>query len=439
MLKRSQKFANIGTWDWNIITSELYWSEGIWSLFGLSKKEVEINYDNYISAIHPDDRQLVTDAINNCVEHHKDYNLEHRVVWPDGSIHWVHESGNVVRSSDGIAQHLLCVVQDITERLEVEYHLKETEERLSFAIEGAGDGVWDWDIKINNVKYSALWMSMLGYSQDELAENIESFYQLVHPEDIHKVQRSLQDYISGSAEEYSVELRLCCKDDRYKWILSRGKIVEYDTSGNAVRLIGIHNDITKRKIIEQDLIIAREEAESANRAKSQFLSSMSHELRTPMNSILGFSQLMSMEKNNPLNESQLQNVNEIMNAGEHLLALINEILDLAKIESGHIELSIESVLLGEVIFESIQLIIPLAKNRNIKVKVFGDDEEITLKDLLQQKYVLRADHTRLKQIVLNLLSNAVKYNSENGLITVRSVTRLILIIYGSVLQIPEMD
>lgn len=152
---------------------------------------------------------------------------------------------------------------------------------------------------------------------------------------------------------------------------------------------------------EAELIIAKEQAEKANLAKSEFLSSMSHELRTPMNAILGFSQLMEYDDN--LNEDQKDSVQEILKAGNHLLGLINEVLDLAKVESGKIELSLEPVELLPVIDECIAMILTLA---------FKHD--ITVSHAVTPGMTVRADKTRLKQVLLNLLSNAIKYNRKGG-------------------------
>ena len=418
-LELSQKFSNIGTWDWDIKTGNLFWSERIWSLFGYDKEIIETTYENFVAAIHEDDRTLVSDAITNCVEKGVEYDIEHRVVWPDGSIHWLHESGDVVRNQVGVPLHMLGNVQDITARKNAEAQEKETEERFTFAVDGAGDGVWDWNINTGVMQFSRLYMEMLGYTKNELPHVVESWISSVHPDDLPAAQNSLQDYLEKRIPDYSVEVRLRCKDDSYKWILCRGTVVNCDDKGKPLRMIGIHSDITNRKEAEYALIESREEAENANRAKSQFLSSMSHELRTPMNAIMGFGQLLEIEHDNPLSVSQKENVSEIMKASEHLLELINEVLDLSKIEAGRIDLSIEDVSLGNVITESLQLVSPLAEKRGISMKFVRDKTEIDLRELMEDKSIVRADYTRIKQVIINLLSNAVKYNNVNGTITIQ--------------------
>jgi len=159
----------------------------------------------------------------------------------------------------------------------------------------------------------------------------------------------------------------------------------------------------KRLLLEQEV----RDAERANEAKSNFLSSMSHELRTPMNAILGFSQLLEMDSDQ-LTETQKSNVSEIVDAGHHLLFLINEVLDLSRIESGKINIALDSVNLPEIVHKSISLVSPLAEKENIRI----------VDQISEQNYVLKADANRLKQIMINLISNAVKYNSKNGHVTI---------------------
>jgi len=162
----------------------------------------------------------------------------------------------------------------------------------------------------------------------------------------------------------------------------------------------------------------KKQAEAADKAKSEFLANMSHELRTPMNAIIGFSQLLEMNIEQTLTQQQLENISEISTAGNHLLNLINEVLDLSKIESGKIELSLEIISMSNVLADSLQLIEPLAKKRGISIHLFKGDTKITLDQLHKQNIKFETDYTRLKQIIINLLSNAVKYNKDNGKITI---------------------
>lgn len=415
-LEHSQEFANIGTWDWNILTGELFWSARIWPLFGYKKEVTDNTYDNFMTAIHRDDKQMVIEAVNNCVDHGADYNIEHRVVWPDNSIHWLHESGDVVRNEQGKATNMLGVVQDITIRKEAEIALAVREHQLVEAQSMARVGNWQADMSTGELTWSDEIYRIFGYEPGSFKPSVKAFHEAVHPDDRGMVFES--EKRAENTGHHDVVHRILQPDGTIRYVHELA-LAESDEEGQLVRMTGTVQDITEIVKVEQELIDAREEAEMANRAKSQFLSSMSHELRTPMNAIMGFSQLLQIEIEQPLTVSQKENVNEIMKAGEHLLELINEVLDLSKIEAGRIDLSIENVLLGEVITESLQLIEPLAQNRGIDIKLKRNDTEIKTENLLTQQSSVRADHTRVKQIVLNLLSNAVKYNKENGSITLK--------------------
>ena len=340
---------------------------------------------------------------------------------------WVHKKKNGIEFPVDVSltrvpykgkQALFCVWRDITKNKEAEAKIREDEERFAFAVEGAGDGVWDWDIRTNEVNYSDIWMSMLGYSPNELPYTFNTYTELVHIDDLPIVKEKIGNCMEGKTDNYSVEVQMLCKNGDYKWILSRGHVIHHNVDGMPVRMTGIHNDISNQKEAENALILAREEAEKANFAKSEFLSSMSHELRTPMNAIIGFGQLLDTDTEYPLVDTQKESVAEIVKAGEHLLKLINEVLDLAKIESGQIELSNNSVLLGEIVAESIHLIEPLANKRGIQFLSFVNNIPTEINALTKLDHTVWADSFRVKQVLLNLLSNAVKYNKENGKITI---------------------
>ena len=301
----------------------------------------------------------------------------------------------------------LLSYHDITSRKIADDKLKQSEERLSIAIAGANDGIWDWNITTDEVQFSQLYAEMLGYDQQELIPHVNTWIASVHPDDLERVQANLQNYLNGEIEKYESEFRLKCKDGNWKWILSRGKTIFSNSEKEPTRMTGIHTDISSRKEMEQELQQAKEYAEKANQAKSEFLSSMSHELRTPLNAIMGFSQLLLSDPQRPLVDCQENSVNHILNGGKHLLSLINEVLELSAIESGKLELSIESLSLNRTIDDVISLTRTLAEQQNIKIQALTDAE-----------IFVHADQTKLTQILLNLISNAIKYNRDGGSVSI---------------------
>ena len=407
----SQRFANLGTWDWNLKTGELYWSERIASLFGYQDGVVETTYENFLAAIHPDDRDSVVTAVSNCVEKNAEYYIEHRVVWQDGLIHWLHETGNVTRDSNGNAVHMLGVVRDITLQKTWQHRLAESESRMRAQLDSMSEGMFGLDQQgaITFVNQAAC--AMLGYSQSEL------------------IGQSLADVIIADAnDENTIDQFMRRADQKIMETLFKcidGSSIEVEYSSMPVLaeksiegIVVTFKDIAERKQAERELIEAKDAAETANKAKSQFLSSMSHELRTPLNAIIGFSQLLNMDVEHKLSELQSDNVKEILGAGEHLLELINEVLDLSRIEAGQTQMSIEQVPLSDVLADCLGLVSTLAEKQNIEMDFYRHEQRVEDLSKISDGVNVLADKLRLKQVFLNLLSNAIKYNRENGRVSI---------------------
>ena len=396
-LRRGQVYANIGTWDWNILTGELFWSERIAPLFGYPEGDLATTYDNFLAAIHPDDRQAVIDAVTACVERNVPYQLEHRVTWPDGTVRWLQERGAVLRDANGKALQMLGVVQDIDDRKRAEMALQESQAKLSglFALSPLGIALTDIDGRY--LEFNEAFRAICGYSSEELM-NLD--YWALTPKEYEGRESEQLESLRRIGRYGPYEKTYRQKNGHLVPIRLNGILVE-DQSGNQ-KIWSIVEDITDSKQTEQALIAAREEADRANQAKSEFLSSMSHELRTPMNAILGFAQLLEIDTG--LSVEQQDEIQEILKAGHHLLELINEVLDLARIEAGRVDLSIEPVLCSELLHECLNLVRPLAEQRGIGIMSMDDCDGVWL----------RADRVRLKQVLLNLLSNAIKYNRPQG-------------------------
>ncbi|MEJ1361295.1 MAG: transporter substrate-binding domain-containing protein [Candidatus Sedimenticola sp. (ex Thyasira tokunagai)] len=281
-------------------------------------------------------------------------------------------------------------------------------QRLEYVFAATKEGIWDWDIPTDQALFSPQYFHMLGYMQDDFPEKTAKkvWVELLHPDDKERAVSEVGQYID-SGESFAIEFRMRCKDGSYKWILSRAKVVAHDANGNAIRMIGSHSDITERKKAEEEIQAAKDHAEAANRSKSAFLANMSHELRTPLNAVLGFSQLMHSDKT--LTTEQRTNLDIINNSGQHLLQLIDDVLDMSKIEAGKIVLMAEDIDLGELIRDV---------NDMLQVRAEQKGLQLILDQSSDFPSFARADGPKIRQILINLLSNAIKF-TDRGSVTLR--------------------
>jgi PAS domain S-box-containing protein len=453
----SQQFAQNGTWEWDIRSNHLYWSAGVAPLFGYAPGAIETSYENFIKAVHPEDREEVSGAIKICLEQGVNYNVEHRVIWPDGQIHWVLEAGSVERDNNENPISMLGVVQLIDQRKQIEQRLtrqRDVNAMLRMAtlklltpnvdhplvIRGmlmqmlgnlmAGFAFFDTTtgITINTEELpKLLWVSSLesdSFSDELVPLSIEHQLFLIdwcnlqhEPVIIHDFKQQLQlprffhDFGWNNFYFYPlifanrrlgylgfINISLDNKSEIYE-ILAQfcstlTALIEY------IRLSEVEKESYKR------LIDSRLEAEKANSAKTDFLASVSHELRTPLNAILGFSELLIAS--NSVKSSDKPNIEKIFDAGSHLLSLINEMLDLTQIETGNMVFHLENIKLAELVDQCINITRPLADKRSIALNRSDFD------------YIVNADFRRLKQVIINLISNAIKYNRVNGFVFVKA-------------------
>lgn len=324
----------------------------------------------------------------------------------DGSRYPVQLNGVVIHDASG-RKLIWSIVEDITERLQAEQALRESKERYQRLVEDIGDKfvIYSHKALTGELTYISSGVGkVFGITKEEA---IGGFWDRIinwYPDSLEHAYFIATQIAQGKIDFVQFEMSFIHPDGNERTILASAHPAN-DASGDLC-IEGIAEDITERKAAEEALIKARREAERANEAKSQFLSNMSHELRTPLNAILGFSQLMELED---LNNPHLKYIKGIKSAGTHLLALINEVLDLARIESGRIDLKLEPVEVLPLIEECFNLMRTQADKRDIQM----------MHAALAEK-VLYADRVRLKQVMLNLISNAVKYNRQGGKVHVEA-------------------
>jgi PAS domain S-box-containing protein len=328
------------------------------------------------------------------------------------------------RVADRTAQ-LADVNRDLHTR---EAELQEAKAFLEGLIAASPSMVFRFDadtLRVTYVSPNVGWL--LGYTQEEVL-GVPGFWEsIIHPDDRTEAIGRLRQAIENTVVQIEQEYRCRGKDGRYRWFFKLMRI-DYDDDARPIGILGYALDIADRKAAEEAARLARLESERANRAKSEFLSRMSHDLRTPLNAVLGFAQLLESE---PLAPGQRESVTHILNGGRHLLDLINEVLDIARIEAGELSLSPEPVPIGLIIQQVVDFVAPLGLPRAIQVYAdVGVDCPTHVK----------ADQQRLRQVLLNLLGNAVKYNRDGGSVRVscseRSGTRVAISVTNTGAGIP---
>ena len=291
--------------------------------------------------------------------------------------------------------------------------VSESEEFISDIITSSADAIISIDSSGKIVLFNPASEKLFGYQSDEITGKNVS---VLMPEN----ERAAHDHYVSESELYAT--RIINKVRELQGLRQDGSLFPLELNVSRMKhhaephFIGICRDITERVEIEknrQAAHLAAEkavlEAEKASQAKSQFLSSMSHELRTPLNAVIGFSQIVKMDGKDNLTDDQLKNIDEIENAGHHLLELINDVLDLSKIESGIVDLNIEPLSLTDLMAQCEIIISPLLKKYRVTYSYAYEKCD---------QIVFNTDHLRLKQILLNLLSNACKYNKPGGTVDI---------------------
>jgi PAS domain S-box-containing protein len=311
--------------------------------------------------------------------------------------HWFLGRGvPVVR--DGQIAEALYVAVDITTQKRTELALRAAESRLSLALEAGKIGTWEWIVATRQLIWDARQLELFGLAPNQFDGTVEGFLRLVHPDDRERL-RAETERQAGSFSRSRNEFRVIRPDGSVRWLMGDGLAV-YGDDGLPVSFCGINFDVTDRKQVELELSEARDRAEAANRAKSTFLATMSHEIRTPMNGVLGMADLLLYTG---LTDEQRGLVETLRSAGQALLRVLNQILDLSKIESGRMELAEAPFSPRRLMADAADLIRPAALERGLDLEV-----RIDWPDHLQAM----ADELRLRQIVLNYLDNAVKHTDE---------------------------
>lgn len=538
LYSETQKIAHIGGWELNTKTMQTKWTEGTYRIHEL-EVGTPVDVEKGINFYAEHERARVTQLVTECIEKGTPFNSDFEFITATGKKRWVRSIALPEMDNNGNVFRVLGTFQDITEQKSLEEKLSESKQYLELALEGAGLGIWDWDLTNNNVRFDKRWAEMLGLDLNEIKMELSTWESRVHPNDLESCYGDIKAYMDGKTTHYENIHRMKHRDGHWVYILDRGRFSDWDKQGNPIRFTGTHFDITDVKEKEKELALileandigiwkfnpltnelfwdqsmydlfevdpktckgtfetwtktvddsckdravkefqdslkkdghfdslfkiktkdgntkdigakaiierdkdgkavfvtginwdrtkeqeaineleenlkllkahsiqlekAEKKARTAEKAKSEFLANMSHEIRTPMNGIVGMIQLL---RNTELSPEQKDMFETISSSSETLLSLVNDILDLSKVESGKLELEQQNFNLKQCVKETAQIMRSKALKNNTSIELHFPEN---------QNEWFNGDVTRIRQIMTNYLSNAVKF-TKDGKIT----------------------
>lgn len=413
LLKEAEILASFGHWELQVKTGELFWSDQVYRIHGLEVGE-QVDVDAAIEAYHPDDREKVATCVQNAIEKGEDFEFELRILRADGEVRHVKSVGIVHKDDGGSIESVFGIFQDIHQLVEARDKLVSYQTNLEKLVEERTHKLQQSEEKfaefysiipdvfmVTNLQGGSCievnegFSRVTGYTRDEVIGKQTTDLHLWENDDERvRLVTGLMD--GGTVDNLEAKFRR--KNGSIWYGMMSARVVQIGDDGF---ILSATKDITE---IDE----SREEAIKASRAKSEFLSSMSHELRTPLNAILGFAQIMDLDSKQPLSEKQKSFVAHIIKGGDYLLELIDQVLELNRIEAGKLVVNIEQTGVRRIFNECLRLI-----------RISADEEGIEIVDQTAEQDIplLHTDGTRLKQVLLNLLSNAVKYNHSGGSVT----------------------
>jgi PAS domain S-box-containing protein len=378
-------------------------SPGTQSLHGVAAED-RVGRKVY-ELVNVEDREMVRDAFVTAFDNDGAVSFRTRMNHVDGHLVTIDVRGRTLRDSDRPPTRLVFIARDISDAVAWEMALARSFAKTKIILDAAPDSIVVIDRDLIIIEASPGTERIYGYPKSERMGR--SAMTIVHPDDVARVTGELERMFERGGDELSsYRFRARHVDGHWMIIETRGRLLEDSEAPPSAVLVS--RDVTDAVEFEETLAAAKDEAERANAAKSEFMSRMSHELRTPLNSVLGFAQILQMELTS---KEDLELVDHVFKSGQHLLTLINEVLDISRVESGNIGLNLEPVRLLDLVNECLDIIGPQAGERGVGIG-YSDSFD----------YLVVADQLRLKQVILNLLSNAIKFNRSQGSVTLHCAT-----------------
>ena len=400
-LERASLSSSEGHWEKDLANGRVWFSSSYHALLGYEDGELAATSDQIEELVHPEDIGHGRQSLLEHLERSVPLDVALRLRMKSGEYRWFRHRGRAERDADGNARLIAGSIQNAHEQKLAEDALRLTRERLDRAIHGTQDGLWEMDSD-GSSWHSPRVAELLGYESFELTSGANFFKQCLHPDDADAVADATRLHFQ-QRQPYDVEIRLRTRWDEYRWYRARAT-AERDSQGRPLRLSGSLQDVTEARSAREALLSATEAAESANRAKSEFLANVSHEIRTPMNGIIGMTGLLL---ESPLNRTQRDYAETIRASADSLLIVINDILDFSKIEAGKLDIEALELDLRNTVEEAAVMLAFQAAAKNLELVVH-------IHPNVPDRVV--GDPQRIRQCLLNLVSNAIKFTREGEIV-----------------------
>ncbi|MFM9863647.1 MAG: PAS domain-containing sensor histidine kinase [Micropepsaceae bacterium] len=402
----AERAAGIGYWRHQLTDGTVHWSPGFYTMLGLDPAEVSPASQFLLERIHPEDRMPIATAVAEAIKGRKPFHYRSRSWNADEPERTFDTHGDIQCDETGKVVAVIGVVREVTAEVEAQRTIKDREAAYRFVAEEATDMIIRHGKDGAFLFASPAVKSLLGCEPETFLN--EPPYTRVHSDDLAMVQRVLLE-ARDNRKTATLTYRMRHNDGRYIWCETRVRFVFDQATDAHLGAISISRDITEHKDFEEALHAARERAEFASHTKSRFLANMSHELRTPLNAIIGFSDILAREMFGPIGNDRYTDYARLINeSGGLLLDLINDLLDMSKIEAGKFDLYPEDFSVGDTIAGCVRLLSMRADSRGVTLTTRVEPAGLRL----------FADPRAFKQILLNLVSNAVKFTDAGGRIEI---------------------
>jgi len=400
-----------GLWDWNIATNEVWYAPRYKKLLGYAEDKFPDTFESYESRLHPEDKDPTLKAIHKHLEERKPYDVEHRLMNKNGEYRWFRVRGIAEHDDQGKPIRMAGSMQDIHDQKRAQEEINRyagdlwrareeiriSQKRFEIAVDGASDGLWDWDIVANEVWYSPRFKDLLGYTDHDFQNVIESWKAVLHPDHRQFVMESLTRHLEAN-QPFDVEYRAQTKRGEYRWFRSRGKAIR-DKSSKAIRMAGSIQDITDRKHVEVELAHRAQELEKSNKELDDFAYIASHDLKEPLRGIHNYATFLIEDYQDTIDEDGMAKLATLQRLTQRMEKLIDTLLEFSRV--GRVDMAIEDTDLNQVLGEVMESLQVTLNQDNIEVRT-----PISLP-------TVHCDRARIGEVFRNLMTNAMKYNDKS--------------------------